>query len=214
MKKKSKQFAENYIRDQIQGMYDILEQSGFIIGSKPSSKGLNTCYIHELPCLVFSDVYEKFNKLHSWNTSELAMYLSCFYDLKVKEDFKTYNPPFLKQELKYTEETMNTYIENELKYNVYVTCQYSLQYDLMIYIKKWIEEVHDVSNSISFFDTLKQEIDVFIGDFMKCCMKIVNMCNELIIYGTNDANYGFVEKIQQIQKQIQKNIVINQSFYL
>ena len=212
--KKSKQFAENYIRDQIQGMYDILKQSGFIIDSKPSSKGLNTCYIHELPCLVFSDVYEKFNKLHSWNTSELAMYLSCFYDVKVKEDFKTHNPPFLKQELKYTEETMNTYIANELKYNVYVTCQYSLQYDLMIYIKKWIEEVHDVSNSISFFDTLKQEIDVFIGDFMKCCMKIVNMCNELIIYGTNDANYGFVEKIQQIQKQIQKNIVINQSFYL
>lgn len=37
---------------------------------------------------------------------------------------------------------------------------------------------------------------------------------ELIIYGTNDANYGFVEKIQQIQKKIQKNIVINQSFYL
>lgn len=212
--KKSKQFAENYIRDQIQGMYDILKQSGFIIDSKPSSKGLNTCYIHELPCLVFSDVYEKFKKLHSWNTSELAMYLSCFYDVKVKEDFKTHNPPFLKQELKYTEETMNTYIANELKYNVYVTCQYSLQYDLMIYIKKWIEEVHDVSNSISFFDTLKQEIDVFIGDFMKCCMKIVNMCNELIIYGTNDANYGFVEKIQQIQKQIQKNIVINQSFYL
>lgn len=212
--KKSKQFAENYIHDQIQGMYDILKQSGFIIDSKPSSKGLNTCYIHELPCLVFSDVYEKFNKLHSWNTSELAMYLSCFYDVKVKEDFKTHNPPFLKQELKYTEETMNTYIANELKYNVYVTCQYSLQYDLMIYIKKWIEEVHDVSNSISFFDTLKQEIDVFIGDFMKCCMKIVNMCNELIIYGTNDANYGFVEKIQQIQKQIQKNIVINQSFYL
>ena len=27
---------------------------------------------------------------------------------------------------------------------------------------------------------------------------------ELIIYGTNDANYGFVEKIQQIQKQLQK----------
>ena len=212
--KKSKQFAENYIREQIQGMYDILKQSGFIIDSKPTTKGLNTCYIHELPCLVFSDVYEKYNKIQSWNTSELAMYLSCFYDLKVKEDFKTHNPPFLKQELKYTEETMNTYIANELKYNVYVTCQYSLQYDLMIYIKKWIEEVHDVSNSISFFDTLKQEKDVFIGDFMKCCMKIVNMCNELIIYGTNDANYGFVEKIQQIQKQIQKNIVINQSFYL
>lgn len=212
--KKSKQFAENYIREQIQGMYDILKQSDFIIDTKPTTKGLNTCYIHELPCLVFSDVYEKYNKIQSWNTSELAMYLSCFYDLKVKEDFKTHNPPFLKQELKYTEERMNTYIENELKYNVYVTCQYSLQYDLMIYIKKWIEEVHDVSNSISFFDTLKQEKDVFIGDFMKCCMKIVNMCNELIIYGTNDTNYGFVEKIQQIQTQIQKNIVINQSFYL
>jgi hypothetical protein len=45
-------------------------------------------------------------------------------------------------------------------------------------------------------------------------MKIVNMCNELKIFGENDGNYVFVEKIMGIQKQVQKNIVTNQSFYL
>ena len=61
---------------------------------------------------------------------------------------------------------------------------------------------------------MKGGLDVFIGDFMNCCMKIVNMCNELKIFGENDGNYVFVEKILGIQKNVQKNIVTNQSFYL
>ena len=84
----------------------------------------------------------------------------------------------------------------------------------MIYIKKWYEEVDNENQSRLFFQELKSELDVFIGDFMKCCMKIVNMCNELKIFGENDGNYRFVEKIIDIQKKIQKNIVTNQSFYL
>ena len=59
-----------------------------------------------------------------------------------------------------------------------------------------------------------QEKDIFIGDFMKCCMKIVNMCNELKIFAENDGNFAFMEKINSIQRNIQKNIETNQSFYL
>ena len=84
----------------------------------------------------------------------------------------------------------------------------------MDYMKVWYAEVDDVDKSRGFFDTLKREKDIFIGDFMKCCMKIINMCNELKIFGENDGNYAFVEKILNIQKNIQKNIVTNQSFYL
>ena len=84
----------------------------------------------------------------------------------------------------------------------------------MDYMKTWYETVHNEDQSRFFFDTLKKEKDIFIGDFMKCCMKIINMCNELKIFGENDENYAFVEKIIKIQQKIQKNIVTNQSFYL
>jgi superfamily II RNA helicase len=212
---KTKAYAQGYISDQIHGLYAILGSQGFIDDTlKPTQKALNACYLHEMPCLVFSDFYEAFGKLGDYSEVQLLCLLSCFYDLKVKDDYKTHYPPLLKKELTYIEEKINTYMDSELKHNLYITCQYRLQYDLMVYMKKWYEEVHDEGQSRLFFQELKSELDVFIGDFMKCCMKIVNMCNELKIFGENDGNYVFVEKILGIQKNVQKNIVTNQSFYL
>ena len=208
-------FAENYIKDQIHGLYDILKSNHFIDEThQPTQKGLNTCYIHEIPCLVFSDFYEEFHKLKHLNEVNLLCLLCCFYDLKVKDDFKVHIPPFLKDELRYIDGKINQYADHELRYNVYVTCKYKLQYDLMDSMKQWYESVDDSAKSVSFFQDLKREKDIFIGDFMKCCMKIVNMCNELKIYGTNDNQFDFVEKVNTIQNNIQKNIVSNQSFYL
>ena len=159
-------------------------------------------------------MYEKYNKLNDYNEEDLLCLLSCFYDLKVKDDFKTHIPSRLKNELTYIDESIQTYTHQELQHQLYITCQYHIQYDLMDYMKTWYKTVHNEDQSRFFFDTLKQEKDIFIGDFMKCCMKIVNMCNELKIFGENDENYAFVEKISIIQQNIQKNIVTNQSFYL
>ena len=212
---KTKHYAESYIADQIRGLYNILQTNGFVDQElKPTQKGLNACYLHEVPCLTFCDVYEKYNKLNDYNEEDLLCLLSCFYDLKVKDDFKTHIPSRLKNELTYIDESIQTYTHQELQHQLYITCQYHIQYDLMDYMKTWYKTVHNEDQSRFFFDTLKQEKDIFIGDFMKCCMKIVNMCNELKIFGENDENYAFVEKISIIQQNIQKNIVTNQSFYL
>ena len=212
---KTKHYAESYIAHQIRGLYDILQKKGFVDEElKPTQKGLNACYLHEVPCLTFCDVYEKYNKLNDYNEEDLLCLLSCFYDLKVKDDFKTHIPSRLKNELTYIDESIQTYTHEELQHQLYITCQYKIQYDLMDYMKTWYETVHNEDQSRFFFDTLKKEKDIFIGDFMKCCMKIINMCNELKIFGENDENYAFVEKIIKIQQKIQKNIVTNQSFYL
>ena len=212
---KDKAYAENYIRDQIQGLYSILKENAYMDSTnQPTQKGQNVCYIHEIPCLVFGDFYEQFDKLKHMTEVELLCLLSCFYDLKVKEDYKVHSPPFLKKELAFLRDSLNSYTDKELLCSVYVTCQYHMQYDLMDYMKQWYESVEDSSQSVSFFEDIKKEKDIFIGDFMKCCMKIVNMCNELCIFGENDGNFGFVEKVQGVQKKIQKNIVTNQSFYL
>lgn len=212
---KTKKYAESYVKTQIQGLYEILLSNQFINNNyQPTRKGLNSCYLHEMPCLVFCDFYEKYNRLDSYNETEIVSLLSCFYNLKVKDDYKTFIPPFLKDELHYVDEKIKKYIDHELSYNLYITCQYEIQYDLMEHMKIWYEEIDNEEKSKLFFHTLIQEKDIFIGDFMKCCMKIVNMCNELIIFAENDENYAFMEKINNIQRNIQKNIVTNQSFYL
>ena len=210
-----KEFAENYIKEQIKGLYNLLEKNGFIDGNKkPTQKGLNACYLHELPSLVFCDFYENNNKLKDYNETEIICILSCFYDLKVKDDYKEHNPSCVKRELSYIKEKMNYYIDNEFNFNLYITCKYNLQYDLMEYIKTWYETIENENQCVEFLNTLKQEKDIFIGDFMKCCMKIINMCNELSVFCENDMNFELLEKIKKIQTKIQKHIVTNQSFYL
>tara|TARA_R110002012_G_scaffold166110_1_gene329056 strand:+ start:108 stop:1055 length:948 start_codon:yes stop_codon:yes gene_type:complete len=211
----NKSFAENYIKDQIQGLYSILKDHAYVDEEmKPTQKALNACYIHELPCLVFCDFYTQFNRLEHYSEIELVCLLSCFYDLKVKEDYKTHCPPILKEEMNYIQDKIHAYTDRELLHNMYITCQYKLQYDLMDYVKIWYEDIDDEQKSVLFFERLKQEKDVFIGDFMKCCMKLLNMCNELKIFAENDSHYAFLEKINTIQRNIEKNIVTNQSFYL
>jgi superfamily II RNA helicase len=212
---KTKEYAESYVQTQIRGLYEILISGQFIDNFyKPTQKGLNACYLHEMPCLVFCDFYEKYNKLESYDESQILSVLSCFYSLKVKDDYKTFVPPFMKDEMQYMDNTIKKYIDHELSYNLYITCHYELQYDLMERIKMWYNDVDDEVKSRIFFQELMQEKDIFIGDFMKCCMKIVNMCNELKIFAENDGNFAFMEKINSIQRNIQKNIVTNQSFYL
>lgn len=210
-----KQFAENYIKEQIKGLYILLEKNNFIDNEKnPTQKGLNACYLHEIPCLVFCDFYEKYNKLKDFNETEIVCLLSCFYDLKINNDYKEHNTPLLKEEMNYIQEKINYYTDNELNYNLYITCKYNIQYDLMLYIKTWFENIENENQCIDFFNTIKLEKDIFIGDFMKCCMKIVNICNELIIFSENDSNFELLEKIKNIQTKIQKHIVTNNSFYL
>ena len=213
--KKTQLHAENYIHQQIQGMYHLLQSHLFIDEeNKPTIMGLNACYLHEIPCLAFCDMYKKYNKFNEYNEEQMICLLSCFYDLKVKDDFKEFQPCILKDELTFLKERVETYIHEESQYQLYITNQYSLQYDLMSYMKQWYNEIDSTEKGNAFFNVLKQEKDIFIGDFMKACMKIINMCNELIIFCENDNNYKLLEKIQKIQTKIQKSIVTNQSFYL
>ncbi len=212
---KLKKYAESYIQNQIHGLYEILVCGKFIDNHyQPTQKGLNACYLHEMPCLVFCDFYENYNKLETYDESQILCILSCFYSLKVKDDYKTFVPPFMIHEMEYMDNLVKKYIDRELSYNLYITCHYELQYDLMERIKIWYNNVDNEEKSHIFFQELMQEKDIFIGDFMKCCMKIVNMCNELKIFAENDGNFAFMEKINSIQRNIQKNIVTNQSFYL
>ena len=152
---KTKQYAETYISSQIQGMYRILQTKYFIDEHhQPTQKGLNACYLHEIPCLTFCDFYESFDTLSHYTEVQILCLLSCFYDVKVKDDFKTHTPPMLVDELAYIHESMQAYTHEESKQYLYITCQHHLQYDMMEYIQQWYETVHNETDSSLFFETI------------------------------------------------------------
>ena len=68
-------------------------------------------------------------------------------------------------------ERMNFFYDEEVKYNLDVGYSYELQYDLMDYVKRWCN-ISEESNAISLLNEMKNNKDIFLGDFVKCCIKI------------------------------------------
>lgn len=208
-------YAKKYIETQVDTLFNIMCEGDYMtIENKPTLMGLNASYIHELPCLVFCDVYKKFNKFDLHDESQIVSYLSCFYDLKVKDDYVIHYPNILKDELKYTQERIEYYIDKEVVTELCITGKFQLQYNLIDYISEWYKNISNIEDTRFFFHKISQELDIFTGDFIKCCMKIVNMCNEISILCENDGNYSLLQKINNIQSNLQKSIVSNRSLYL
>ncbi len=209
------EYSKAFIQNQIGIIFQILKSNCFMNDeNKLTNNGLNASYIHELPCLVFMDFYEKYLKDVLIDEVDLLCILSCFYELKVRDDEKRFNPEFMQNELKFIQDRINYYIDYELRNELYISTKYKLQYDLMEYMKKWYNEVTNQDECLFFFNSMKQNSTIFVGDFIRSCLKISNMLNEIKIICTNDNNYKLLEMIETIQNNIQKFIVSNKSLYL
>ena len=208
-------YASTYVENQINVLFDILKTNGYVNEDvKATPMGLNASYIHELPALVFCDLYGHCDKFEKYSETQIVCLLSAFYELKVKDDYKTHYPSIMKQEFAFIEERLNYYKDKELSSELYITTKFNIQYDLIYYIEKWFNNIETIDDTRFFFHELTSELDIFTGDFIKCCMKLVNMCNELIVFGENDNNYSFLEKINNIHRKLQKSIVSNKSMYV
>ena len=208
-------YASTYIETQINVLFDILKMNGFANENmEVTPTGLNASYIHELPCLVFCDLYGHCDKFENYSETQIVCLLSAFYELKVKDDYKSHYPNIMKKEFAFIEERLNYYKDKELPSELYITIKFNIQYDLIDYIEKWFNNIETIDDTRFFFHQITSELDIFTGDFIKCCMKLVNMCNELIVFSENDNNYSFLEKINNIQRKLQKSIVSNKSMYV
>jgi hypothetical protein len=54
-----------------------------------------------------------------------------------------------------------------------------LQYDMAKYVCGWMEHCSNEVESVQWIETFKQEKGLFVADFIKVCLKLVNMAREL-----------------------------------
>jgi superfamily II RNA helicase len=202
-------YAENYITFQVNFIHNILQNNGYIENNILSKKGNDACYIREIHPLIFCDLYNKYNGFEDYSYIDIFCILSCLYDIKITDDYKDFNPTFLIDELKFINERIYYYYDEEVKYQL-VYNEQILQYDLMRYIKIWMEECNTESGSIQLIDKLKKEKGVFTGDFIKCCLKLVNISKEIECMCTNSLK----EKLIEGKTKLLKFICSNESLYI
>jgi len=199
-----KGYAEGYVENQINAIHSILNDNQFVDQKREMATA-----IHEIHPLVFSDLYEKYNgfKLHS--STDIYCLLSCMYDIKVSDERKEHLPTELKGELKFMVDRMEYYNDQEVKYEL-CSSYVKIQYDMMKYVKQWLEGCCDEIAAIQMMNEMKREKEWFTGDFIKCCLKLVNMAKEL----EDVCSLDFLEKIKEGSAKLLKFVCTNESLYL
>lgn len=194
-------YCENYVDLKVQNMYQIIEENHFF--TEPYYTIASS--IHEIHPLVYTDLCLKYNYFEKLSSTDLFCLFSCFYPFKGDN-----GPSFLKDELHFIQTRIHHYNDREMSLELtQTTCE--LKYDGMPYIKQWMEDCDNEIKSVQLLNQMKEEI--FCGDFIKCCLKIINMCKE-IEKTIEHVSYDLREKIEEGKSKMMKFICTNQSLYL
>jgi len=202
-----KVFTETFVDQQINTLYDGLSNDGFLENDTLTPKGEMACLINEFHLLVFTDLYEHTNGFKYFTSSELLALLSCFCDLKSET-----NIPKENDTLMYIQNRLNYYEQQESK--LYGNTSYVLNYAMYEYIQQWMNHCDDESSCLQFMSDFTQMTDLSIGDFVKGCLKIIHISNELASICEYTKDYECLEKIKTGKQKILKFIMNNQSLYV
>jgi superfamily II RNA helicase len=200
---KFKGYAQSYIDTQVESINNILKENRFVDKKREMATS-----IHEIHPLVFSDMYEKYDGFKKHSYVDIFCLLSCMYDIKVPDERKEHMPTELIGELKYMSERMEYYNDQEVKYELF-SSYINIQYDMMKYVKQWLNGCSNEIEAIQLIHEMKREKEWFTGDFIKCCLKLVNMAKEL----EDVSSLDFLEKIKEGAKLL-KFVCTNESLYL
>ncbi len=205
--KNEKRYAENYITSQVMAIYDILKNNNFEGLKKTIAQS-----IHEVHPLVMTDLLFHINFFKYYSSSEVFSILSCFYDIKVNEEYKLYKPIHFKPLFEYIDSRIIYYSSKEVEYQLSSSGQDTIQYDLMDYVYEWMESCNDTTSSTLLLEKLKNEKGLFTGDFIKCCLKLVNIARE--IDSVCEDYPSLQELLREGTRKILKFICTNESLYL
>jgi superfamily II RNA helicase len=204
-KEQSKIYTDTYIQNGVCNILSIANKYKYVInGDTLTDKGKMYCTIHEINPFIFCELYEHTNGFTYYSDSELFSLFSMFYELKT--DVVNSSEIFSK-EIVFIQNTIDDIMQTELQYQIGLT-NVTFQTTLHTYVYEWMEQCDDEVTSIILLNKIKEE--VFIGEFIKCCLKIIHVCNELRTISSPD----LLEKINTGCHKLKKFIISNNSLYL
>ena len=213
--------TEEFVETNIRKVLHLLEKDLFISevdGSKYTLtlKGIVASNIREVHCLVFGNLFED-KTINSMSSVQLVLLFSCFTNLKVSDDLKVES--FVSSDLTLMSvinkvASMLTYFnetESELRVNTGTDC--SISYDLLRYMKDWCD--CETAEQCKFLiQTMAEEQDICLGEFVKCLLKIVNISNELERVAEVIGDIPLLSRLRKIPAMILKYVVTTQSLYV
>lgn len=218
----SKKNAESYLDIVINSVIEILRNNNFIVNVdekwEVTINGIIASNIQESHPLALTDIYNITNGFNLWKPSEIAALFSCFTNISVKEEFKKNVPcskefPHFETTGSKMRELYEKYHQLEVDYKINTGSDYNLHFDIMHEIVEWCE-CNDEASCISVIKKLKQNHDIFLGEFVKAILKINNISAEFEKICETIGNIELLHKIKEIPKLTLKYVVTNLSLYV
>jgi len=216
-----KESSSKYINNSVLHVVQYLEEKNYI--KKQDDKliltelGSIAIYLREVHCLIFSNLIIS-KRLESFEPNELACIFSCFTNIGVQENYKSYNTSEidnsnLKDIIDYITKEYEDYDEDEKVLRINSSIDYTIHYDLVNYIQEWCL-CEDVIAAKLLLQRLQYEKGIFLGEFVKAILKICNITNEMIKIAEINNSLLFLHKLQQIPQLLLKFVATNQSLYV
>lgn len=213
---------EQYSSIQYKKMYEILQSHKFICSDKLTILGKIASCVNEINNIVIAEVINN-NMFDSFDVFDLITYISLFVHVRVNEEHKQYK--FDQYNLMLQKNTNIDNIVNssnklmEYYYNLFtkheIECtndDYELCYDVYDLVNEWCYVENECDAKLVIQKCHNR--DIFIGEFVKCLLKIVNITNELNSVAIKTCNVKLEFITSQVEEKLLKYVATNQSLYV
>ena len=226
---KSLKNTRNYVKNEISLHTDILEMENFIEETdisgtdndysnlKPTIKGMMAANIHEIHPLACIDMMSN-NQLDDLTVEELVSVLSIFTPIRISEEeaYVDVNHTNVNDTIKHTvkmwKKQLNKYYDIETKFQTNFTDSYDIHYDMCEFMYKWCFAENEVDCKLIYQEAKKYNI--YMGEFVKAILKIVNICNELEKAAIVQENMKLTHTLSLVRDKVLKSVATNQSLYV
>jgi superfamily II RNA helicase len=208
--------TKNTVQSAVCNVWKILEKEEMVSDELLTLKGQIACKLREIHCLIFAELLVS-NRIDYLSSSQLVSLLSIFTNIQVSEEMKSEVPKARDNEVQINVNLLanlfNIYRYMEQDIQVDTGIDYHIQYDLLNYMEEWCE-AQCAEECKAVIQNLTHEKGVFLGEFSRALLKIVNMASEMETIAEMTGNIAFLSKLREIPTLVMKFVVTNQSLYV
>ena len=184
-----------------------------------SIKGHAATHFKEVPCLIFASlILDK--KFDGFLPKEIAGFLSCFANVKVMDDLRSFIPVSTNKTsekvcnlVKEVHDTCSDFVDLEIKGRMNTGTDYSMQFDLINYIILWADCSSEPECKL-LLKQMSEDKGIFLGEFVKAILKIVAIVAELAITAELINDLELLQSLKNIPLILLKFVATNQSLYV
>lgn len=216
----NKDHIENHFKYKIEDVSNLLRMFGFMDeNNNITEKGIISINIQETHSLAFVEMLYNTNFFNKLDSCEIAALLSCFTNIRVKDDLNVINfsklciSSDLKDSLKNMEVEYYKYQDEECRYQIDSGDNCEFHYNLIEPVLKWCNSEDEQTCKQIMYDC-ETNIELFNGEFVKALLKINNLVNEITNIAEYMENVELKHKLSQIPSLTLKFVATNQSLYV